>query len=493
MSFSSNTGITANGIANTIISSLDTSLFNISNAPAGNDLINAISKGINDTANTLSASFNSIIASSANTLSDLKVDKWGRVTVHLPNTSITHVTTPIGLVLTSNTIIGTDGTLVGYLYADWDGTNNSNTDIGFTSYPLQVRKTSDLTPPSTPYVKTNHYEQIADCGVEYGVRVGVQDVYSNYTTYCDEVTITIAANTIPPETPFDIEVISFVGFIRLKWSHGGEGDLSHFDVWRSSTNNLATATKVGSAVKDFLGTWAIFDDDPGDYNTYYYWIYAVNRSQLYSGVSAVVSGVKIKITGTNIGPDSITSNNILGLTITGDKIHGGTIDASKLFVVSLSAITANVGLLNAGIMQSLNWGSANGSMINLNDGTMFMGGYTSPHLSYDGTHLDLNVSRFRISDANTNVFEVAGGNVYVNGNFMVDGTVQTGGVSDNAITGMVTAYSSTTLMPSITWFTYVSGNYQYFHTFADSQTYTNPWDDATFYSNLRERTRNDRK
>jgi len=169
MSFSSNTGITANGIANTIISSLDTSLFNISNAPAGNDLINAISKGINDTANTLSASFNSIIGPTTNTaiISNLKVDKWGRVTITVPDISVTGVVVPQNLVLSTNNVIQSDGSLVAYLYADW---SPPPVDTGFDHFVVLVHNYDSITNLPVTHVTTgNHYEQIVPAVTLYGV------------------------------------------------------------------------------------------------------------------------------------------------------------------------------------------------------------------------------------------------------------------------------------------------------------------------------------
>ena len=678
MSFSSNTGITANGIANTIISSLDTSLFNISNAPAGNDLINAISKGINDTANTLSASFNSIIGPTTNTaiISNLKVDKWGRVTITVPDISVTGVVVPQNLVLSTNNVIQSDGSLVAYLYADW---SPPPVDTGFDHFVVLVHNYDSITNLPVTHVTTgNHYEQIVPAVTLYGVQVQSVDIFLSRTNYCNEEFIITAGDDIAPIIPFDVALTSFTGMIRLNWSHGGELDLSHFDVYASQTNDILTATKIGSGVKDYLGDWAQFSWDPGDYNTWYFWIYAVDTSQNYSSVSTVVSGSKTKITGTNIedlsiwtqalannaittakilagavtdlqlannavttakvavgaidtialannaittakilagavdtlqiannaittglialgaitdtviannaittpkiAANAVTANNILagtisstqiaantilagniaastisgdkivGSSITGDKIAGNTITAGnissntitadniltgtitalkiatgtitgdkisgntiagsniigttitgdkiaalaitsdKISVTNLAAINANMGAITAGTLTSTNWNGTLGSYFNMNTGVLQIGGYSAPKFNFDGTNLSLNVDTFKISNASTNVFTVEGGLVRIDGNFIVNGTTNTVAIADNAITGMVTAYSSTSLMPSITWFTYVSGNYQYFHTFADSQTYTNHWEDATFYSNLREQT-----
>ena len=728
MSFSSNTGITANGIANTIISSLDTSLFNISNAPAGNDLINAISKGINDTANTLSASFNSIIGPTTNTaiISNLKVDKWGRVTITVPDISVTGVVVPQNLVLSTNNVIQSDGSLVAYLYADW---SPPPVDTGFDHFVVLVHNYDSITNLPVTHVTTgNHYEQIVPAVTLYGVQVQSVDIFLSRTNYCNEEFIITAGDDIAPISPFDVALTSFTGMIRLNWSHGGELDLSHFDVYASQTNDILTATKIGSGVKDYLGDWAQFSWDPGDYNTWYFWIYAVDTSQNYSSVSTVVSGSKTKITGTNIedlsiwtqalannaittakilagavtdlqlannavttakvavgaidtialannaittakilagavdtlqiannaittglialgaitdtviannaittpkiAANAVTANNILagtisstqiaantivagniaastisgdkivgssitgdkiagntitagnilagtisstqiaantilagniaastisgdkivGSSITGDKIAGNTITAGnissntitadniltgtitalkiatgtitgdkisgntiagsniigttitgdkiaalaitsdKISVTNLAAINANMGAITAGTLTSTNWNGTQGSYFNMNTGVLQIGGSSAPKFNFDGTNLSLNVDTFKISNASTNVFTVEGGLVRIDGNFIVNGTTNTVAIADNAITGMVTAYSSTSLMPSITWFTYVSGNYQYFHTFADSQTYTNHWEDATFYSNLREQT-----
>ena len=354
MSFSSNTGITANGIANTIISSLDTSLFNISNAPAGNDLINAISKGIskgiNDTANTLSASFNSIIGPTTNTaiISNLKVDKWGRVTITVPDISVTGVVVPQNLVLSTNNVIQSDGSLVAYLYADW---SPPPVDTGFDHFVVLVHNYDSITNLPVTHVTTgNHYEQIVTAVTLYGVQVQSVDIFLSRTNYCNEDFIITAGDDIAPISPFDVALTSFTGMIRLNWSHGGELDLSHFDVYASQTNDILTATKIGSGVKDYLGDWAQFSWDPGDYNTWYFWIYAVDTSQNYSSVSTVVSGSKTKITGTNIEDLSIWTQALANNAITTAKILAGAVTDLQLANNAVTTAKIAVGAVDTNVI-----------------------------------------------------------------------------------------------------------------------------------------------
>jgi hypothetical protein len=58
------------------------------------------------------------------------------------------------------------------------------------------------------------------------------------------------------------------------------------------------------------------------------------------------------ITGNEIQGATITGGNLVGGTITGNHIQGSSIDAGKLNVLQLSAITADVGTVTAGVVRS---------------------------------------------------------------------------------------------------------------------------------------------
>lgn len=74
-------------------------------------------------------------------------------------------------------------------------------------------------------------------------------------------------------------------------------------------------------------------------------------------VANSITGDKIAgntITGDKIQANSITGNHITGNTITGDKIVARSISSDKLNVGSLSAISSNIGRINAGNITGVN-------------------------------------------------------------------------------------------------------------------------------------------
>lgn len=81
------------------------------------------------------------------------------------------------------------------------------------------------------------------------------------------------------------------------------------------------------------------------------------------------------ITADKIVANSITSDEIAAQTITANEIASNTITSDKLKVTSLSSITANLGTITAGIIQSTNYSTTSGMKLDLTSGT-----WTSPHL-----------------------------------------------------------------------------------------------------------------
>ena len=72
-----------------------------------------------------------------------------------------------------------------------------------------------------------------------------------------------------------------------------------------------------------------------------------------------LAGVACALSGTHAGASSragVGSNGVVGyhLYLRGDFIVDGTITAAKMQVGALSAITANLGLVTAGVIQSPN-------------------------------------------------------------------------------------------------------------------------------------------
>jgi len=102
-------------------------------------------------------------------------------------------------------------------------------------------------------------------------------------------------------------------------------------------------------------------------------VFALNNSgSLTSTVVNTLNGNVLTprtITADKVVAGAITANEIAASTITGNKIVANTITVDKLSVSSLSAITANLGTVTAGILQSGNYApDVSGMKLTLNTG-----------------------------------------------------------------------------------------------------------------------------
>jgi hypothetical protein len=99
---------------------------------------------------------------------------------------------------------------------------------------------------------------------------------------------------------------------------------------------------------------------------------AVNSAAIAAGTIVAANIATGAITSALISAGAITANNIAANTITGNQIAAGTITAAELAVSTLSSITANIGTVTAGLLQSAS-GSAALSLTNaymeFNNGT----------------------------------------------------------------------------------------------------------------------------
>jgi phage minor structural protein len=108
--------------------------------------------------------------------------------------------------------------------------------------------------------------------------------------------------------------------------------------------------------------------------------------QFNQHIATKIGAGQVIVKGTFTVIDWVTEGET---TIVGSHIETGTITADKLDVSELSAISADVGTLTAGILQSSNWGASAGSEFNLDDGTFRLGGSSSPALEWNGSELTL--------------------------------------------------------------------------------------------------------
>jgi hypothetical protein len=108
------------------------------------------------------------------------------------------------------------------------------------------------------------------------------------------------------------------------------GNFDHVEVWRSGTNDRTVAALIGTSL------FTVYADyiPSGVNTTYYYWIRAISKAGVAGAWNAVSSA------GTSASPQGIGDSQV------------NSISATKIFALTLSALTANLGDVTAGTLKS---------------------------------------------------------------------------------------------------------------------------------------------
>ncbi|MCP4341372.1 MAG: hypothetical protein GY799_21455 [Desulfobulbaceae bacterium] len=247
------------------------------------------------------------------------------------DTSETPLSVPGGLALTTTSDITTDGTNVVSLVATWNNTSESS-DF-WSHYDLILE---EMTPGNTSMVSTSErtYRWEVIPNTLYGVTIRAVDTARNWTAWTTQVTINSSKDTTAPSAPTSVTAGGTWTNILITWSHGSEYDLSHFEVYRNTTNSSSTASVIGSSVRTFQSTFGSYVDAPSTSDTYYYWVKAVDRSGNASAFSSVTSG---SAKGVDVEAGSITTVELADGAVTEVKISDLAVSTGKLAALAVEA------------------------------------------------------------------------------------------------------------------------------------------------------------
>ena len=235
--------------------------------------------------------------------------------------AFTSVDAPTNLTLTSTATINNDGITIPAIKAVWDISPNafvqyyeiqykrlggeedygsiavaqdesddwgsitvaatSTEDYGLTNEPI-------LTPDAefaSVFGSSNSFtiEPVLN-GYDYQVRVRAVSAIGVRSPF---VTASLASqgDTTPPNEPLSLSAVGGSKYITVSWINPADQDLSYVEVWENETNNLATATLIGtSSSTNFMRP------NLANNTTRYYWAravdYSLNRSAFTSSVNA---------------------------------------------------------------------------------------------------------------------------------------------------------------------------------------------------------------
>lgn len=209
-----------------------------------------------------------------------------------PNTDLSDpktVATPSGLTLnsSSHTIIQPDGTVIPKIKVSWTApTDQQILSGGHVEIEYRVNGSSTWLSWADNIDGSLTEDFITDvkAGVGYDVRIRFRNVAGVRGAYATVTNHVVAGDTTAPSAPGSVTATGKLEHIVVDWAANTEADLAGYEVWRNTTNNSGTATKVwegkGNRFVDSLVAAS---------TTYYYWIKAVDSSGNASGFSSGVN------------------------------------------------------------------------------------------------------------------------------------------------------------------------------------------------------------
>ena len=233
-------------------------------------------------------------------------------------------TPPGGITLTSYATILSDGTDRVDLKAVWTYTQGNY----FDHYLLDIKHTPsgvELVSRAATTDKSYVFEGVKSNQLYY-VRVCARDKEGNASDWSSWISHTTTKDTAAPGVPSSLSLTSFFSGVRLTWAAPSDADLDHFDIYRYTSNNSASASKIAEC-----RTTSYMHAPPG-VSTYYYWVKAVDTSGNASAFSSGVSGAQSYIDTSDLANDIITAPKILDGAITTGKLCAGAVTAGKMSV-----------------------------------------------------------------------------------------------------------------------------------------------------------------
>jgi len=246
--------------------------------------------------NQVSVNFAPAMAGESYYFNVRSIDKQGNVSgycaeqVILASKDTSAPAIPTGLGLTTGLDLDNNGVTYVWVQSDW----TANTEKDVVSYKLRIKEGVG----GTYYYSTTTTNTLRFVGLKQGVTyyVGVQaiDASKNESGYTADVSMSSAADTTPPGLVTGLAATSTFKSMWLTWVNPSDTDFDSAEIWRSATNDSATAAKVGESPGVTYN-----DSNLSIGQTFYYWAksrdWSGNTSGLdppqYSGVTATTGSI----------------------------------------------------------------------------------------------------------------------------------------------------------------------------------------------------------
>ncbi len=187
-----------------------------------------------------------------------------------------------------------------------------NTPTPKQTIPMKAVRNDRKTTLTHDFIPGHKYEVTVRAIGEDGQQQAMESATRN--------TIVVQGKLDSPSVPSGLAVTGYLNDLYLTWTNPANYDFSHVEIWMSSTNDIATATKIaitaGITYIDAVGEPEI---------TRYYWIRAFNTSQEVSDYHPdTIEGIG----GTSVLIDSLWIGSVNADTITTGTLTGRTVQTA---------------------------------------------------------------------------------------------------------------------------------------------------------------------
>ena len=226
---------------------------------------------------------------------------------------------PTSLNITGDSFLNSDGTFNAFFNVAWTEADDAFTD----HYVVEWKKTSD----SNYFTMDSRASQAVITGLQnnqqYNVRVKAVNEIGVSSTYIVAAP-TAAVDTTAPDAPTSVSASGQYQHISISWINPTQKDLSHIDVYRS-TSSGGTYTLIGNTD----GT-VFIDDDLANSATFYYKVKAIDFTGNASAFSLVANSTTSVVGSGDIGSGAVDTDQISDLAVETDKIDDDAVTISKI-------------------------------------------------------------------------------------------------------------------------------------------------------------------
>ena len=231
----------------------------------------------------------------------------------------TSTTAPASIAVTADTFISSDGTSSASFDVSWP----NSVDAFVDHYVVEWKVSTD----SSYFSQSTKTAPLQIVGLDpsktYDVRVKAVNGLSVSSSYVSAQAVP-AADTTAPSVPTSISAVGVYAQINLSWTNPTQKDLSHINIYKSSTNT-GTYAFLGSTD----GT-TFQDGDLADEAQFFYQLKSVDKTGNISNPSSSVNATTRTIPSSGIADGAIGTSQLADDAITNDKIADDAVNTAQI-------------------------------------------------------------------------------------------------------------------------------------------------------------------